>query len=48
VVILSSIVQLLGLVLVSIGVFMFSVPLGLIAAGIFATLVGVALERNKK
>lgn len=44
---MGSIVQIIGLGLVTVGVMMFSIPLGLVVAGIFAVLVGVALERNK-
>jgi hypothetical protein len=41
-------IQLVGLALITAGVMMFSVPVGLIVFGIFSTLVGVALERNSK
>lgn len=41
-------IQLLGLGLITAGVMMFSIPVGLIVLGVFSTLVGIALERNKK
>jgi hypothetical protein len=44
---LATIIQLVGLGLISLGVMLFSVPLGLIIAGAAAVLVGLSLERNK-
>lgn len=41
-------IQLLGLALITTGVMMFSVPVGLIVLGAFAVLVGIALERNAR
>jgi hypothetical protein len=41
-------IQLVGLGLITAGVMMFSIPVGLVVLGIFATMVGIALERNKK
>lgn len=41
------IIQLVGLGLITSGVMLFSVPLGLIVAGLSAVLVGLALERTK-
>jgi len=44
---LATIIQLVGLGLITVGVMLFSVPLGLIIAGASAVLVGLSLERNK-
>jgi hypothetical protein len=44
---LATIIQLVGLGLITTGVMLFSVPLGLIVAGTSALLVGLALERTK-
>jgi hypothetical protein len=45
---LATGIQLLGLGLITVGVMMFSIPVGLIVAGAAATVIGIALERNKK
>jgi len=44
---LATMIQLVGLALLTSGAMIFSVPLGLIVAGISALLVGLALERTK-
>lgn len=44
---MATMIQLVGLGLITAGVILFSVPLGLIVAGISALLVGLALERTK-
>ena len=44
---MATMIQLVGLALLTSGAMIFSVPLGLIVAGISALLVGLALERTK-
>lgn len=43
---LPSALQVLGLVILSSGVWMYSVPLGMIVSGATLTLVGLAFERS--
>lgn len=43
----AGVVQVVGLALIVGGIFAISVPAGLIAAGVAAVLVGVALERGR-
>lgn len=44
---LASFLQLLGFVMVSVGAWMYAVPLGMVVSGAALTLVGLALERSK-
>lgn len=43
---LPSVIQVLGLVILAAGVWMYSVPLGMIVSGASLTLVGLAFERS--
>ena len=43
---LAYLVQILGLVLLAVGVGLFSIPGGLITAGVSAAVFGIALERG--
>jgi len=45
--VLATILQIVGLTAISIGLGLFSIPLGIIAGGLASLLVGVALERGK-
>ena len=42
---MASIVQILGIVAVTIGAALISIPAGLIVGGVFAIIVGYALEK---
>jgi len=44
---LATVLQLFGLTLVVIGVWMYSIPAGIVLSGAFITLAGLALERAK-
>ena len=43
---MAVIVQVAGLLLMNVGVFVWSVPAGFVALGLTGVLVGVTLERN--
>jgi hypothetical protein len=42
---LATVLQIAGLVLVGVGVFTISVPVGIIVSGVLCVVVGVSLER---
>jgi len=44
---LPTLLQISGLIAVSVGLGLFSIPLGIIAAGVSVTLIGLALERGR-
>ena len=44
---MALLIQTIGAVAISIGLGFFSMPLGLISAGIFAVVFGIAMERSK-
>lgn len=44
---MASVLQILGLVAVMTGVFMFSVPVGVIVGGVLITVIGVMMEPSK-
>jgi hypothetical protein len=43
----ATILQLIGLALICIGLGVFSLPLGIVAAGASALLVGLAIEKGQ-
>jgi len=43
----ATILQLLGLTSISIGLGVFSLPLGIVAAGASALLIGLAIEKGQ-
>jgi hypothetical protein len=45
---MSTILQILGASLITIGTVLLAVPAGLIIAGTFVILFGIAMERNAK
>lgn len=44
---LAEILQIVGLVAISFGLGIFSLPLGIVAAGVSALVVGIAIERGR-
>jgi hypothetical protein len=44
--VIATILQLVGLTFISVGLGLFSLPLGIIAAGVSCVLVGLAFERG--
>lgn len=44
---IASLIQLAGLTVVTVGVWMYSQTAGLILSGVMLTLVGMALERSE-
>ena len=45
---LATILQLVGLVCISLGLGLFSLPLGIVATGVCCILVGLAFERGNE
>jgi hypothetical protein len=44
---LATIIQVVGLALISTGVFLISVPAGITVAGLSCLVLGIAIERSK-
>jgi hypothetical protein len=44
---LATIIQVVGLVLISTGIFLVSIPAGITVAGLSCLVLGIAIERSK-